>query len=69
MFSTWFVPVRLGDVFYLRFVLRLHNEDQTLLRLSPKTAVRSVGGWYALVASLRGRESKNGGTSALGRHY
>jgi hypothetical protein len=32
-------------------------------------AVRRVGGWREIAASLRGREPRSRGTSTFGRHY
>jgi hypothetical protein len=37
-------------------VLRLYKEDQLPLQRSLETAVRRVGGWCEMAASLRGRE-------------
>jgi hypothetical protein len=56
VFSVWSIP-------------RLHNQDQLLLRESPDTAVRSVGGWCEMAASLREREPGSRGTSTVGRRY
>jgi hypothetical protein len=49
-------------VFSVRSVPRLYNEGQLPLE-SHVTAVRRVGGWCEMAASLRGRESVSKGTS------
>jgi hypothetical protein len=59
----------LEAVFSVRSVRRLYNEDQLPLRESLESAVRSVGGWCEMAASLRGREPGNRGTSTVGSHY
>jgi hypothetical protein len=47
---------------------RLCN-DQMPLQESPEMAVRRVGGWCEMAASLRGRESRSRGSSTVGRCY
>jgi hypothetical protein len=39
-------------VFSMRSMLRLRNEQQLWLRDSPGMAVRRVGGWHEMAASL-----------------
>jgi hypothetical protein len=56
-------------VFSVQSVPRLYNEDQLPLRESPETAVRRVGGWCEMAASLRGREPGRKGTSTVRRRY
>jgi hypothetical protein len=43
----------LGEVFSVRSVPRLYSEEQVRLRDSLETAVRRVGGWCEMAASLR----------------
>jgi hypothetical protein len=57
------------EMFPVRFVLRLYNEDQLPLRVSLETAVRRVGCWCEMAASLRGREPGSRGTSTVGSRY
>jgi hypothetical protein len=40
------------EVFSVRSVPRLYNEDHLPLRESPETAFRRVGGWCEMAASL-----------------
>jgi hypothetical protein len=47
----------------VRSVPRLYNEGQLSLLKSIETAVRRVGGWCEMAASLRRREPGNRGTS------
>jgi hypothetical protein len=42
----------LEAVFCVRSVPRLYNEDQLRLRESSETAVRRIGGWCEMAASL-----------------
>jgi hypothetical protein len=49
----------LEEVFSIGSVPMLYNEDKLPLRDSLDTAVRSVGGWCEVVASLRTREQRN----------
>jgi hypothetical protein len=58
-----------GAVFSVRSVPRLYAGDQLPLRQSLETAVRRVGGWCEMAASLRGREPRSGGSSTVGRRY
>jgi hypothetical protein len=59
----------LKSVFSLGSVSRLYNERQLQLRVSLETAVRRVGGWCEMAASLREREPGCRVTSAVGRQY
>jgi hypothetical protein len=59
----------LEDVFSVESVPRLYNEDQLPLRDSPETAVRRVGGWCEMAASLQVREPRSRGLSTAGRCY
>jgi hypothetical protein len=56
-------------VFSVRSTLSLYNEGQLPLRKSLEMAVRRVGGWCDMAASLRGHESRSRGTSTVGRCY
>jgi hypothetical protein len=42
----------LGEMFSVRFVPRLYNEEQLRLQESLETAVRRVGGWCETATSL-----------------
>jgi hypothetical protein len=53
----------------MRSLPRLYNEDHLPLRDSPETAVRRVGDWCEMAASLRGRELESRGTSAVESRY
>jgi hypothetical protein len=55
--------------FSVRFTSGLYNEDQLSSRDSNETAVRRVGGWCEMAASLRGCERGSTGTSTVGRRY
>jgi hypothetical protein len=46
----------LAAVFSVQSVSRLYNKGQLPLRDSPETAVRRVGGWCVMAASLRDSE-------------
>jgi hypothetical protein len=59
----------LEAVFFVRAVKRLYNEEQLPLWESPETAVRRVGGWCEMAASLRGREPRSRGTSTVRSRY
>jgi hypothetical protein len=59
--------VRRGD--FCVAVPRLYNEDHFPERESTETAVRRVGDWCEMAASLRGREAGNRGSSVVGRRY
>jgi hypothetical protein len=52
-------------VFSLRSVPKLYNEEQLPLQESLEMAVRTVGRWCEMAASLRGREHGNRGTSTV----
>jgi hypothetical protein len=41
------------EMFSVRYVPRLYNEDQLPLRESLETAIGRVGGWCEMAASLR----------------
>jgi hypothetical protein len=56
VFSVWSAP-------------RLYKEDQPPLREGPETAVRRVGGWCEMAASLRECEHRSKGMSTVGRRY
>jgi hypothetical protein len=56
-------------VFSVRSVPRQYNEEQLRLRETPDAAVRSVGVWCEMAASLRGRESRSRGTSIVRNRY
>jgi hypothetical protein len=58
-----------GSDVSVRSVPRLCNKDQLPLRDSLEKAVRRVGGWCEMAASLPGRDFGNRGRSAVGRHY
>jgi hypothetical protein len=53
----------LEEVFSVRALPRLYNEDKLPLQGSLEMAVRSVGGWCEMAASLRGREPGSRGMS------
>jgi hypothetical protein len=53
----------LEAVFSVRSVLMLYNGDQLALQGRLETEVRKVEDWCEMVASLRGREHGNKGTS------
>jgi hypothetical protein len=59
----------LEAVFPVRSVLMLYNEDKLSLRETSETAVRRVGGWCEMAASLRGREPGSREMSTVGRRY
>jgi hypothetical protein len=59
----------LEAVFSVLSMPRLYNEDQLPLRDSLETAVRKVGGWCKMAASLRGREPGSRGMSAVGSRH
>jgi hypothetical protein len=59
----------LGLAFSVRSLPGLYTKDQLQLRESPETAVRIVGGWCEMVASLRGRDPGSRGTSTVGSRY
>jgi hypothetical protein len=67
------VPVQKWRDYWKRCFLRGpclgYNEDQLSLQKSRKTAVRIVGGWCEMDASLRGREPGSTGTSTVGSRY
>jgi hypothetical protein len=44
------------ETFIVWSLPRLYNEDQLSLRKSLEMAVRRVGIWYEMAASLQGRE-------------
>jgi hypothetical protein len=59
VFSTWSMPIAtwckielLGDMFSVGSMLRLYKEDQLSFLESPETAVRRLGGWCEVAASL-----------------
>jgi hypothetical protein len=53
----------------VRSVPMFSNEDQLSLRQSLETAVRRVGGWCEMAASLREIEPGSRRTSTVGRRY
>jgi hypothetical protein len=57
----------LVSVLSVRSVPRIYNEDQRSLRESTETAVRRVGGWCEMAASLRVREPGSRVTFTVGR--
>jgi hypothetical protein len=61
--------VILEAVFSVRSVPTLYNEDNLPLRDSPETAVKRIGIWCEMAASMRGHERGSIGTSTVGRCY
>jgi hypothetical protein len=67
----------LENVFSVRSMPRLYNEAQLLIVVGPsrvrveslETAIKRVGGWCEMAASLRGGESGSRGTSTVERRY
>jgi hypothetical protein len=67
--TDWTIEELFKAVFSVRPVLGLYKEGQLPLRERLETAVRRVGGWCEMAASLRGREPGGRGTSTVGRRY
>jgi hypothetical protein len=59
----------LEAVFPVRSLLKLYNVDQLPLRDSLEIAIRRVGGWCEMAASLQVCESGSSGMSTVGRCY
>jgi hypothetical protein len=55
------------ETFSVPSIPGLYNEDQLPLQESPEMAVRRVGDWCEMAASLGGCELGSRGTSTVGR--
>jgi hypothetical protein len=57
------------EMFPVRSMLRLYDEDQLPSRDNLETAVRGVRGWCEMAVSLPGHELGSRGTFTVGRCY
>jgi hypothetical protein len=69
MIATTDMHTIMEEMFCVWSMLKLYNDDQLPLQQSPEMAVRRVGDWCEMAASLQRHELRSRGTSTAGRHY